>query len=405
MGLANRLHLIAAIGLMTFAVTFAEEQQKTRDGKVLPIFSVVTFKNALCAGTSRNGTCYTTSECSNKGGSESGSCAEGFGVCCVFELGCGDSASENGSYIVQAATTDPTTPCTMTICPCSTNICRIRLDFSTFIIAGPQVGTSDGDSVVTSSAVGHCVTDQFSLSAPNRGTPTICGTNTGYHMIVDADEACHKALFTTGGGTTSRQWDIWVTQYNCGDEEFSRAGPMGCLQYHTGTTGLIQSFNFPTTIAAVTAATTHLANQYYDICIRREANYCYICYIPIYGTPAIGDQGTFGLGLSVDTAAQAGDDSDCIADYIEFPNGAVSPGTLTIVETVKLCGRYFHSTRTTVGYSTICTRSTPFRVGVAFDGIEDVTATANIINANVNEQGAFPGGIIGFRLVYTQNTC
>ena len=35
------------------------------------------FKNDPCAGSSnRNGTCYTESECSNKGGTNAGSCAQ-----------------------------------------------------------------------------------------------------------------------------------------------------------------------------------------------------------------------------------------------------------------------------------------------------------------------------------------
>ena len=42
------------------------------------------------------------------------------------------------------------------------------------------------------------------------------------------------------------------------------------------------SFNFPTShtgsTATNTVAYTHLANQHYDICIRRASGYCYICY-------------------------------------------------------------------------------------------------------------------------------
>ncbi len=42
------------------------------------------FPNDPCSGTgSRNGTCYTASECSSRGGTDGGSCASGFGVCCT----------------------------------------------------------------------------------------------------------------------------------------------------------------------------------------------------------------------------------------------------------------------------------------------------------------------------------
>ena len=33
-----------------------------------------------------NGTCYNKEECTNKGGVASGTCANGFGVCCLCEF-------------------------------------------------------------------------------------------------------------------------------------------------------------------------------------------------------------------------------------------------------------------------------------------------------------------------------
>ncbi len=75
------------------------------------MFQVVTFANDVCEGDDddRNGTCYTSGECENRGeqqelrkegkmleptcvtstyytgGKEIGSCADGFGVCCACE--------------------------------------------------------------------------------------------------------------------------------------------------------------------------------------------------------------------------------------------------------------------------------------------------------------------------------
>ena len=49
------------------------------------LFSIVQFPNQQCTGassTSTYGTCYTSSECTTKGGSADGNCAAGFGVCC-----------------------------------------------------------------------------------------------------------------------------------------------------------------------------------------------------------------------------------------------------------------------------------------------------------------------------------
>merc|ERR1711971_1146651 len=199
------------------------ETTETREGKTLPVFQVVKFPNDVCAGSnSKNGTCYTAEECSNKGGTSSGSCASGFGVCCVFTLSCGGSASENQTYLVQSSVTTLTSPCKYTICPMGTDICRIRFDFTTMVLAGAVAGSITAAATAVGAAgtmngpnIGDCVDDQFSISGGlGRGTPTICGTNTGYHMIVDADSkanTCHTALFNIGGTTsTSRSWSILV---------------------------------------------------------------------------------------------------------------------------------------------------------------------------------------------------
>merc|ERR1719273_2356279 len=242
-------------------------EEPKRDGKVLPVFQVVRFPNDLCTGSSRNGTCYTSEECSSKGGTNDGSCASGFGVCCTFSLSCGGSASENQTYLTQTSVTSLTSPCTYTVCPCGTNICRIRFDFETFVLAAQSAGTTAEGAVTISTrleAIGDCTTDTFSISGgKNGGTPVICGTNTGYHMIVDSgpgETTCHKAQFNVGGSTTtSRSWTIRVTQYACGD--YDSSGWPGCLQYYTATANTIQNFGFSPTATSV----THLSEQSYDI--------------------------------------------------------------------------------------------------------------------------------------------
>ena len=53
-------------------------------------------------------------------------------------------------------------------------------------------------------------------------------------VILDASSMCHDLNFNLMGDANSRQWDIRVTQFECGD---MTAGPSGCLQYLTGATG------------------------------------------------------------------------------------------------------------------------------------------------------------------------
>merc|ERR1711971_1009327 len=129
-GLSLFILVIVCVAEPNVEELLTTETAQTIEGKVLPVFQVVKFPNDICAGASKNGTCYTAEECSNKGGTSDGTCASGFGVCCVFTLACGGSASENQTYLVQASVTTLTSPCKYTICPVATNICRIRFDFT-----------------------------------------------------------------------------------------------------------------------------------------------------------------------------------------------------------------------------------------------------------------------------------
>ena len=47
------------------------------------VFFSSSFPNDVCKAGTKNGTCYTQAECTERNGEESGSCASGFGVCCV----------------------------------------------------------------------------------------------------------------------------------------------------------------------------------------------------------------------------------------------------------------------------------------------------------------------------------
>ena len=53
------------------------------------VFSVVQFDNEQCVtkvtGGSTYGTCLTSTECVDRGGSKQGNCASGFGTCCFFK--------------------------------------------------------------------------------------------------------------------------------------------------------------------------------------------------------------------------------------------------------------------------------------------------------------------------------
>ena len=46
------------------------------------------FPNGVCTSktSGRNGTCYASEECGERGGVASGECAGGYGVCCICKL-------------------------------------------------------------------------------------------------------------------------------------------------------------------------------------------------------------------------------------------------------------------------------------------------------------------------------
>ncbi len=79
---------------------------------------------------------------------------------------------------------------------------QLRLDFSTFTIAGPTTATATVTKRVKNSGIvaplpnsvtanwvavtayGQCLTDTFTVTNPDGSSPpTICGTNTGQHSL------------------------------------------------------------------------------------------------------------------------------------------------------------------------------------------------------------------------------
>ena len=137
----------------------------------------MTFPNEQCTGTSSTssltnyGTCYSSSECTNKGGKMDGNCAAGFGVCCTFLISsCGSTADQNCTYIQNPSypsSYSTSGTCSYSIQPVNSEICQLRLDMDLFDI--------------TETTVGAC-TDSFDVTVgSSRAYYTLCGTLTGQH--------------------------------------------------------------------------------------------------------------------------------------------------------------------------------------------------------------------------------
>jgi len=351
---------------------------------MVSIFNIVKFKNDPCeADDGKSGTCYTEDECTDRKGTASGSCAEGYGVCCVFTVGCASVKNENCTYF--QSTGMPEGACNAKICPCASNICQLRLDFLTFNIAQPSVdGTALSkalNGVVVAGAgkdvatMGQCNTDTFSVTAPGSiAPPVICGQNDGQHIYVDASNDCNTLSFQLAGQGT-RMWEIKVTQYSC---DFNNLAPPGCLQYYYGVTpgattqampatdGTVESFNF--------AGKLHLANQNQNICIRRELNRCRICYSAAAGAFDVSSNGAADMGFLGKEGVCCGYGGDGMKttgyDCVVIP-GASKEANKADLQASEFCGRQLGSV---LGMAkpaaTICSMVVPFQIRFLSDAFE-----------------------------------
>lgn len=73
----------------------------------------------------------------------------------------------------------------------------------------------------------------------------------------------------TSGPKFPRSWRIRISQIHCGS---IYKADQGCLQYFTGVSGRLRSFNFDP------SSGRQLSNQDYSLCIRMERNFCSIQY-------------------------------------------------------------------------------------------------------------------------------
>ena len=379
----------------------SSRQNNAAKTRQFSIFEIVSFPNTECWTDNkvRNGTCYASGECQDYGGVMSGVCAGGYGVCCIFDTGCGGRVEKNYTYFSSSSpgyTTNMNT-CTMEICRSDKQICQVRLDFDSFILNDAETQSNVKVLEPNLSSHGQCLVDRFQVAVPGgRSSPTICGTNSGYHMYLDIGDSCNLATFNLGQGTLlTREWTIRVIYLSCDD--ISRA-PDGCLQYYQGSTGNIESFNFNSRLG------TQLTDQSYSVCIRPERGYCNICF-----SSGTSDTSMFRV------SSTAGDEMNCAdtMDYISIPGGSCQDSKNSRISTThslsldRYCGPILdcgERVRSAVGDGseplfrvvsakqyTVCTKIRPYILHFHTDSFASVTPESN---AN-----------IGFGIEYWQTAC
>jgi len=453
-----------SIYYITFALWICAVSSEEKLAKHFSLFSVVTFGNEECtssssvSGGSTTGTCYSSTECSDKKGMSSGNCASGFGVCCVF-LNTGAvtaTITENRTRLRNAIYPSYQTDTTAknivyTVNKMKSDICQIRLDFDTFVIAGPSVTT---ESIAT--GVNNCqdslvlsTTDQTSTkTSPQLPVGVLCGALTGQHLYIDlsptASDALTMTLDTLVSGTLTpaiaqRLWDIKVSQIEC---HATYRAPAGCTQYYMTRTGKIANMNFYRVSGSTPAANkqntgVHLQTSHIRSCIRREKNMCCVEYqlCTSYNSIALADSGAASAAggsngvyneawsLDMDTSpyviasgtAISGinnglTDNYCTGDYVEIPSsmsrscGAMFGSHLSTVNTrycgCKLGSNMEASVAAHTASSSVCDCSEPFAVTANFDDLSDHGVSAT---ANTNQGTAY--FTRGFCLDFKQTPC
>jgi len=393
------LLIFSLINLVSKCTSIEVEQQNNhREGKVFSLFNIVKFENDACqstltttTGANRNGTCFTSSECGDKSGTSKGSCAAGFGTCCVFILDDSTSktVSQNNTYVQNPAYPSvyaDSTDLTYTVNKCNSEVCYLRIDFEEFTILGPSNSLEWDDATVlfadAEKSGGKCQLDTFDITAASGGGsfPQICGQNTGQHVYVSLGTASSDSAtlaFGFTGDSTSRKWDMKISQIECGSID-APTDP-SCLQYYTGLSGTIKTFNFLDT------STTHLGSQDYSVCFRKEQGYCCIQY-----TECTAETGPFSLYVSetgtVDAqVSQKEGATSCTEDYITIAGGqgvcSTNPALGGVIRE-RYCGYYLNVLINVKISAPVCACASPFAIGIKTDDTtdpHDSTTPANAI--------------------------
>jgi len=135
----------------------------------------------------------------------------------------------------------------------SSEVCQLRLDFETM-------------SGYVTLANGACTDSFTALGQTGKTIPSICGTNTGYHMYVEFGATSTDTIsltHTLGSTSSTLKWNILAQQIPC---TATYRAPTDCLQWFTGSTGTVYSYNHQ--------GGQFLSGMEYTNCIRTETGFC-----------------------------------------------------------------------------------------------------------------------------------
>merc|ERR1711923_20893 len=325
-----------------FVASVAKAMPQNKKGKAFSLFSVVTFPNVECTTTmtpAMKGTCVTQEECQNTGNTvatASGNCASGFGVCCFRRITEPGAVTESLTHIESEGFPTPVAALNeanvQQIPPAfpimtDSSVCAVKFDFINVQLNDPAPAGTCGDTLTVATPARGATSAGFVPGA-------LCGVLTGQHMYVDVNTAGGAMAATininTDNNPGNRFWKILVQRIACNSPDLP---PAGCLQFFTGLSGLITSFNG----ARMGNAHQMIQNQQYRVCIKRGAGMCGVTY-----REAAGTIDSFGLGESTgnqddgDFDGNTGVGATCAKTTHQFitiqPIGKICGGVLSPVK-------------------------------------------------------------------------
>lgn len=130
----------------------------------------------------------------------------------------------------------------------------------------------------------------------------------------------YSTTFASGFQTVSQTASALA--YELLRPQFTPRAPMGCLQYFTQSSGIIESFNFG----------QYLNNMDYSICIQRQPDTCRVVF-----TSSDYDWSLNGVGVSSSSSGVG--DQDCARDYLLVPGASRTGDGFTYD---RYCGGRLH---------------------------------------------------------------
>merc|ERR1711936_78317 len=376
----------------------------SRDAKAFSLFSVVTFPNEECRTLMTGemfGQCVTSEECTTSGGSASGNCASGFGVCCFrFVEATGATATvtvsndltyiQSENFPTAVGNTAPVTAAAYEFeIAGDASICQIKLDFDTAVFTQPTAAISGTLGVCRGTATTGDALTVTTADGSFPGFSQLCGTLTGQHIYLDTSGMNPGATVNIATGTTqfARSWKILARRLRCDDPDLSP----GCLQYHTGLAGRITSLN------GGIADQVMLRNLDYEVCVRPGAGMNGLTIGENTAQGATFDSfklSLFATGLSLSgNDGQATPAANCQVEGIRIENNF-----LAAVNNAKLnpqppifCGEFLNPT------SGLATAGNVFTLSALTGG--------NPFAIGVITNNAASGADTGFDLIYQQSGC